>query len=68
MGPPVDGSGMGGLGHPYVREFLHVGVSGGPTLNIRGIGDFSTHWEDTRRIYPPGDTPTDRVTDEAAGG
>ena len=68
VGLPVEDSGIGGCRIPDVGGFLSGGASVGATLRIRDMGDIYTHWEDSGRISPLGDTPTDRTESETAYG
>ena len=58
MGSTLESSGMGGQGHPNIRELLSVSGSGGVVIWIGYMGDVSTHWEYVGRIAPLNDTPT----------
>ena len=61
MVPSVKGYRVAGHICPGIGEYLPGGGSGGATIWIGDVCDFSTHWENSGQISPPGDTPTDRA-------
>ena len=68
VGPHVEGSGTKGHGFLDVGEFLHGGGAVSPTLQIRYVGDVSTHQEETMQISPTGGTKTDVAAAAMSGG
>ena len=68
MGAPVEGAGMGGCRRQEIGDIIQVKGTGGDTIWVIDVVNFSTHWEDAGLVSPKGDLATDEVADETAGG
>ena len=62
MGASVQGVNQGGCICPDLGENLHGGVSGGPNVWVRDVGDDTAHWEGLGRIPPQGGLQADGTT------